>query len=1037
MRKKMKTNSIFRSVLILFFTGISIVSMAQGAFDTKKKRSTEVKAPSLNAVKIEASRSLAKSTYNGSIVSTPLQKTLSQNPGKPLQPVSTKCEKIVYSSENGLPVFIKTIPEKITKTKSTSLTPLNACYAYLNELKPILMLDYPEEQFTIRNISTDRFSKTHIRLDQVHKGIPVYGADVVVHLNELGAGELFNGRYVKIPDGINTIPDITAAGAVEKASLHLFKGNPKPMPVSPIALIAEKTEPEASLTIFRKKTLLTDYVLTYHVTLFAPNFHRWEYFIDASTGDIIHYYNSTCDADGPKTASGTDLNSVSRTINTYQLGSYYYLLDAGRHMYNAAESDLPDSPSGGILTIDMNNTYGNNQSFQHIVTTNNTSWSPKAVSAHYNAGAVYEYYYQTFGRESIDGNKGTIISIINVPDQETGDDMDNAFWNGRFVCYGNGDVAFKPLAGAMDVAGHEMTHGVIENTANLEYDGESGAINESFADIFGSMMDPEDWLIGEDIVFTSAFPTGCLRSMSDPHNGGTTLGDGGYQPRHMDERYTGSEDNHGVHINNGIGNYTFYLFATAVGRDNAAEVYYKALTQYLTKSSQFIDLRLCIMQAAADIHGAGSDVVTQAGLAFDAVGISDGQPTDVNTTLPENPGEEYLLIMNTDPGDENTLYRSDMALNFEPLSTTTLASRPSVQDDGFEAVFVAGDNTLHSIIASPEYETDEIVIQDEEIWGNVVISKDGNRVGAVTAYADTTIWVYDYESERWAYFTLYNPTYHENLNATGVLYADALEFDVSGEYLVYDAFNTLKNNDGENIEYWDVNFIRVWDNAANDFGDGTIYKLFSSIPEGVSIGNPSFSKNSPNILAFDYFDEEEGVYAILGVNIESNEVITVAENNNLGWPSFNRSDSRIAFTSAYGEDNYAINYVNININTDGEIFSDGIINNMFTGGAWPVYFATGIRNSVRDYDDRSPGLIIDCYPNPFTTGINLKIPRELSQHCRLDILSMDGQLVFSEYYSSVNDNILTPDLKWLTPGTYIIHLRNEQAIATGKIIKVK
>ena len=84
-----------------------------------------------------------------------------------------------------------------------------------------------------------------------------------------------------------------------------------------------------------------------------------------------------------------------------------------------------------------------------------------------------------------------MISLINVSDPENGEALDNAFWNGKAMFYGNGRHDFKPLAGGLDVAGHEMTHGVVENTANLEYEGESGAINESLADIFGSMMDPD------------------------------------------------------------------------------------------------------------------------------------------------------------------------------------------------------------------------------------------------------------------------------------------------------------------------------------------------------------------------------------------------------------------------------------------------------------------------------------------------------------------------------------------------------------------
>jgi bacillolysin len=142
--------------------------------------------------------------------------------------------------------------------------------------------------------------------------------------------------------------------------------------------------------------------------------------------------------------------------------------------------------------------------------------------------------------------------LINVADED-GSSMGNAFWNGQAMFYGNGDGAFQPLARGLDVAGHEMTHGVVQSTANLDYEGESGALNESFADVFGSMIDRDDWKIGEDVVKTSAFPSGALRSLEDPHNGASTNNfNAGWQPRHYDERYKGTEDNGGVHINSGI-----------------------------------------------------------------------------------------------------------------------------------------------------------------------------------------------------------------------------------------------------------------------------------------------------------------------------------------------------------------------------------------------------------------------------------------------------------------------------------------------------
>jgi Zn-dependent metalloprotease len=150
--------------------------------------------------------------------------------------------------------------------------------------------------------------------------------------------------------------------------------------------------------------------------------------------------------------------------------------------------------------------------------------------------------------------------------------MDNAYWDGQAIYYGNGDVAFDPLAGSLDVAGHEMSHGVVQATANLEYQGQSGALNESFADVFGVMIDRNDWTLGEEVVNTQYFPSGALRSMSDPNQGGSSLNDPGYQPAHMNDLYTGSQDNGGVHINSGIPNHAFYLLAQATTKAKAENI---------------------------------------------------------------------------------------------------------------------------------------------------------------------------------------------------------------------------------------------------------------------------------------------------------------------------------------------------------------------------------------------------------------------------------------------------------------------------------
>ena len=130
--------------------------------------------------------------------------------------------------------------------------------------------------------------------------------------------------------------------------------------------LVQYLEPEATLCIYEDKSLVKSHVLAYHV-IYSPSIHkRVEYFVDAHTGNVLSSINTVCFVDGPKTTTANDLNGVSRTVNTYQVGANYYMLDASRAMFNAGTSVLPDEPIGGILTVDMNNTFGDDASILHV-----------------------------------------------------------------------------------------------------------------------------------------------------------------------------------------------------------------------------------------------------------------------------------------------------------------------------------------------------------------------------------------------------------------------------------------------------------------------------------------------------------------------------------------------------------------------------------------------------------------------------------------------------------------------------------------------
>jgi Zn-dependent metalloprotease len=253
----------------------------------------------------------------------------------------------------------------------------------------------------------------------------------------------------------------------------------------------------------------------------------------------------------------------------------------------------------------------------------------KAIdAAHDNAGLVYEFYKTVLGRDSIDGRGMQMKSVVHY-----GVDFNNAYWDGEKMTYGDGDgEVFSPLSQGLDVVGHEMTHGVTEHTAGLTYRNQSGALNESWSDVFGELIEQwaenrqgfgttdaakaADWLIGED-VFTPGVAGDGLRSMKSP---GTAY-KGDPQPAHMSNYKKMSSDNGGVHVNSGIPNKAAYEAAVRIGGEKLAKIWYLALTDYMKSNASFQDAANATLAAASKLYGQGAE--SQAILdAWTAVGIT-------------------------------------------------------------------------------------------------------------------------------------------------------------------------------------------------------------------------------------------------------------------------------------------------------------------------------------------------------------------------------------------------------------------------------
>jgi bacillolysin len=961
---------------------------------------------------------------------------------------------VLASDKNGLPLAIEGIA-KSAGNRNMSIE--DRALLHLKELKPILGLSRSDDEFSITSVNADELGNKHIRVAQNWNGIPVYGAELILHTQN-DAIDFVNGRYKVKPQELETKPTLSSKSAIDEVTADLGS-------IQDLSKLDKKI---FSLDQSKSELVYFDFegkiFLAYHITYYKNLVERWEYFISAADGSIIKKHTSICKfhhglgkkcnhgseekheavsseynnknamMDGPATANALDLFNVSRAINTYQKGASFFMIDAVRPMFKPS-SVMPDDPVGAIWTIDGFNTspQKDNFNYDHVKSTNN-SWSSKtAVSAHYNGGKAYEYFKDLHSRNSINGSGGNIISFINVADED-GASMGNAFWNGQAMFYGNGDSSFKPLAKGLDVAGHEMCHGVVQNTANLEYEGESGALNESFADVFGSLIDRDDWLIGEDVVLTSAFPSGALRSLSDPHNGAAkNQFNDGWQPRIYSERFTGSQDNGGVHINSGIPNWAYFLFASnpSVGKDKAEKIYYRALTSYLTKSSQFVDARIAVVRAAKELYN--ETIANIATAAFDQVEIPGGSGGTYQTDVNKNPGQDLILF--TDNSKQDLfIYSADGAPVANPLSNKTVISKPSITDDGSFIVFISGDKKISYIDIdwAKGTSTENSFDTGTSQWRNVAVSKDGTKISALRFAEENKMMVFDLITGDGNEFELTNPTFSDGVSTGEVLYADAMEWDFTGESVMYDAENEVKSNTAGTINYWDIGFIRVWNNKAKSFSLGKIEKLFPSLEEGESVGNPTFSKNSPYIIAFDYLMNNK--WSILGANTETGKIGVIASNDVPGYPSFSKVDDKILFETNDGVKD--LNVVKLKANKiEGDVNS---IAEFSPSSRWGVWFSNGTRviSSIEQIDeDLTSNFTLQ--PNPATTDLNLSFETKLRGTVNVQILDATGRIIKTSIDRAISGkNTLSVNVTDINKGIYFVKLNIEnKELVTAKFVK--
>lgn len=798
--------------------------------------------------------------------------------------------------------------------------------SFLHEYRDLLKIEDTAQELILTRQQADNFGNQHFLYQQSVNGVPVWGSEVMLHLRDDNSPYLLNGRFhpsIKI----DTTAELTEAEAEEKVRESLGVTWTKDISSKLVVYPGEDNDPR----------------LAYEVDVYTDLANHWLYFIDAHNGAVLHridYRQKTV-----VTASGTDEFGSTVNFNAWQDGSNYFMIDTESPTPgNASDPVAQLSDKGDTYILDARNGAGE-QLYLSASTAATSGWDPTAVTAMKNTISVYDYYKNTFNRNSIDDAEKSLITVIHFESN-----YNNAFWNGNLMVFGDGDgQVFNSLARCLDVTAHELTHGVVSATAGLKYENQSGALNEAYADIMAAMVDRNDWTLGEDC--TVATP-GYLRNMQNPSLGLDP------QPTKMSEYRnlpnTEQGDNGGVHVNNSIPSHAAYLMAegltnegtgTSIGRAKTEQIFYRALTTYLTASAQFIDARNATLQAAEDLYGANSAETTAVARAWDLVEVTDtGTTPPQNTPTDTDPvsGDDLMIYIYPDQNTGiNTLYAQIMTdpLVYNPVNDISLQNtvsanayvRPAAYTSNTESeVFYVGEDANLYVIdispigqSSPSFSTYQLS-SSAEFW-SIALAPDGQYFAYTSNNTnDNHIYVWDLDSQTQYSYLITPPDYSDGsqTSTATVLYADALAFDYTGRYITFDAENCISTQtsscaSGGGYRYWSIGIMNVI--------DGSVFYPIPSQSPDLDIGFPSFAQNNNYLIAVDVIDYSQDVNnpssRVMALDFESQQATLLHDFGSdsvahLGVPSFWGDDLSVTLLAPGSSDTFAIRK-RLNSNGDG------------------------------------------------------------------------------------------------------------------------
>ncbi|RPI00523.1 MAG: T9SS C-terminal target domain-containing protein, partial [Calditrichaeota bacterium] len=756
--------------------------------------------------------------------------------------------------------------------------------------------------------------------------LPVWGADLYLHYNAAGELSVMNGRYQPTPSGTEFEFTLTEQAALSRAAqaLQIPLESAHIWTAEQVIYVDEKGRG----------------IPAWHIEMGATMFDDMRFIIDGRNSEILESYNNIQTGSAAK-GTGTDLLGQSRSLDLYKVGSNYYLLNTTKGMFDGNTTDEIASIQGVILVGDARNVEPDQFNYYYYTaSTSTSSWPANGVSLAYSFSRVYDYFKNVHGLVTLDNARHNIIGITNI-----GNQYNNAFWSGgiKMFCFGNGDgQVFIDLAASFDIIAHEYGHGVTQYSSNLEYQFQSGALNEAFSDFVGVMaenyVDPAnaDWRIGEDCL-PAGSTYNCLRDLSNPHQPKSLTSD---YPNKMAEyaNWTIDQDNGGVHRNSTIPGHAFYQMSTRMAVDRVEKIIYRAYLNYLTRRSEFIDLRLAAVQAAKDLYP-GDNTATLTGQSFDIVEVYTGEETEPDPPFEPVEGDDFVLALFEGSGEMFKI-KSDYPWadgNAVSLGITSV-SKPSVTDNGQVIVYVDAEGNVNWFDTT---ENQNYALTDDGIWYNVAISPLGDYIALVPKPESypSTIAIYDFAAESMTLRALSIPTTTEGAEIIPD-YADILDWSTEGGWLIFDCTFALQDSYGAESNTWGIYLTNVSEDA--------VVPIFQPDVQ-YAVGNPSFSSTRDNVIAFDVIDyssDQVGYYVYTYDLFEGQLGLIHQNSGTYGHPSFSPDDRKMVF-----QDQTTINDELVSSLWQIELQADGLTPSSEGAKAWvypleyPVWYAEGTRPS--------------------------------------------------------------------------------------------